>query len=435
MKKFVLILSFVLVLMMSLVTAYADEIIINIDSVKVEFNDDYGFPFIDENSRTLVPFRATLEKYGAEVKWNDENKTAIAVKGDITVEVPIGENYIIKDGDKIPVDTAAKVVSGRTYLPIRAVIEAFGSSVEWDSALNTVVITTEPVDAKAIYLEAGNKSYGWKNFDTKTLLNMSMSVPDETGNVQDMNISMNMDMTMFMNPFKAKIKASMPIQIMDASIPQVLIEMYMTADEKGYTTYIGSNDETGTVWMKQTIEDEMLAGLMKYDSVSIEKNKEMTEKFIKDVKYFGKYTVEGKTLLRLQYTMSGDIYKEIFGEYIKMMPEPTNEQEKMTAEMYKSLANANIGDIAAIVYVDEATGEMTKMEMDLGNMVVSLLSGMTEVFGELPEEAIVSLSSLKATMKMEIFNINKAADFSIPEDALNAKDINEMIKDLEDASN
>mgnify|MGYP000874974660 FL=1 len=130
MKKFVFVLSLVLILVLSSVTALADEIIINIDSSKVEFNDDLGFPFIDENNRTLVPFRATLEKYGAEVDWNNENRVAIASKGEIVVEVPIDENYIIKNGEKITVDTAAKVVSGRTYLPIRAVIEAFGSEIE-----------------------------------------------------------------------------------------------------------------------------------------------------------------------------------------------------------------------------------------------------------------------------------------------------------------
>lgn len=130
MKRIAFVLSFVLILALFSVSAFAEEIIINIDSTKVEFNDDLGFPFIDENFRTLVPFRATLEKYGAEVEWNNDTRTATASKDEIVIEIPIDENYIIKNGQEVTVDTAAKIVNGRTYLPIRPVVEAFGSEVE-----------------------------------------------------------------------------------------------------------------------------------------------------------------------------------------------------------------------------------------------------------------------------------------------------------------
>lgn len=430
MKKFVFVLSLVLILVLSSVTALADEIIINIDSSKVEFNDDLGFPFIDENNRTLVPFRATLEKYGAEVDWNNENRVAIATKGEIVVEVPIDENYIIKNGEKITVDTAAKVVSGRTYLPIRAVIEAFGSEIEWDSQLNTVVITTEPVDAKAVYFAANEKSYNWKNYDIKATINISMDVPDDTGSVQPMNMNMKMDMTVFMNPFKAKIKTLMPLT---EEILQPFMEMYMTVDEKGLTQYMGMNDNTGEfTWLKQTMKNDMLSELMKNDIQTIKKNEELIKKYTKDVNYFGKYTDEtGKTLLRLQYTISGDIYKELFGEYSEVMPEPANEQEAMAIEMIKSFANIDMGDLTYIIYIDEATGEMAKMEMDLGDMIASMMSGMTEILGEMPPEAMEVLNSLKATMVMEILNINSAEDFEIPKEALNAQEMSEMLEELQ----
>ena len=429
MKKFVFVLSLVLILALSSVTAFADEIIINIDSVKVEFNDDLGFPFIDENSRTQVPFRATLEKYGAQIDWNNESRIAIATKGDIVVEVPIDENYIVKNGEKITVDTAARIVNGRTYLPIRAVLEAFGSEVQWDSQLNTVVITTVPVDAKAIYSKAAEKSYAWKNYDVKATVDLSMNIPDDTGSVQKMDMSMNMDMTIFMNPFKAKIKAAMPVA---EEFLQPVMEMYMTVDKDSYTTYMGMSGDTDVNWMKQTIKDETLIDLMKNDEEAIKKSKELAEKYTEDVKYFGKYTDEaGRTLLRLQYTMSGDIYKELLGDYSELMPEPANEQEAMTVEMIKNIANADLGDLKYIIYIDEATGEIVKMEMDLGNMIVSMLSGMTGVLGEMPPEAAEIINSLEAKMVMEILNINNAKDFEIPKEALNAPDADEMLKELE----
>ncbi|MBP8691348.1 MAG: hypothetical protein KBI20_03705 [Sedimentibacter sp.] len=433
MKKIVFVLSLVLILILSSVTAFADEIVITIDSAKVEFNDDAGFPFIDENNRTQVPFRATLEKFGAKVEWNDESKTAIATKGETVVEVPIGQNYILKDGEEITVDTAARIVNGRTYLPIRPVIEAFGSQVEWDAALNTVVITTEPVDARAIYFAASEKSNAWDNYDMDAKIKMSMNVPDAQGNMQPFNMDMNMYMTLFMNPIKAKINLSMTMPGMENMPVQPIMNMYMTVDEEAITQYIGMADETGELkWIKQTIKiDEKLSGLMKNDQEAMQKNKELVEKYTKDVKYFGKYVQDGKTLLRLQYILSGDIYKEMFADFSEVMPEPASEEEAMAYEMIQNIGNIDIGDLSYIIYVDEATGEMVKMEIDLGDAVSSMASGMIEAMG-MPPETVEVLKSLKADMSVEFLNINSAKDFEIPKEALEAQDIYEMMQEMQD---
>ena len=431
MKKVLFILSLVLLLALSSVSAFADDVIINIDSTKVEFNEELGFPFVDENDRTQVPFRATLEKYGAKVEWNNEDRIAIATKDEIVVEVPIDGNYILKNGEEIPIDTAARIVNGRTYLPIRAVIEAFGSDVEWDVALNTVVITTEPVDAKALYFAASDKSYEWDNYDIDAKINMSVNVPDDEGNVQPLDMDMNMYMTIFMNPIKAKINTSMVMPGMEDLALQPIMNMYLIVDEENITQYMGMADETGELkWIKQTIAMSMLSDLIKNDEETIAKNKELTEKYTEDVKYFGKYSEDGKTLLRLQYILSGDIYKEMFADFSEVMPEPANEEEAMTFEMIQNIANMDIGDLTYIVYIDEATGEMVRMEMDLAEMVSSMVSGMTEITG-MPPEAMEVFKSLKAVMTMDILNINSAEDFEIPEEVLNAPEMSEMIVDLE----
>lgn len=440
MKKIVLMLSLVLLLIFSSVPAFAqtaDEIIVAIDSAKIEFNENSGLPFVDENYRTLVPFRKALETYGATVDWNEESRIATAVKGDIKVEVPIDQNYIIVNGQQKANDTAAKIVNGRTFLPIRAVIEAFGSDVEWDQSLKTVVITTEPVDAKAIFTEASNKSYDWKNYDADVLINMSMPVKDDAGSVTMMNMNMKMFMTLFMEPsLKAKINASMVIDMMGQEVVQPIMDMYMTMDDTSLVQYMGMNDGTGKyTWMKMTTENEMFGDLLKYDAASIKANQQLTEQYITDVKYFGKYPDEsGNVLLKLQYTMSGDIFNEMFSQYMEEMSSSTNEQELMTAEMLKGFANGSFGDLSCIVYVNEATKEIVKYEMDLGSIISSMMSGMTEIMGDIPQEELEMLKQMKATMFMEVLNINKAESFEIPEEALNAQEISEMMKQLEETT-
>lgn len=74
-----------------------------------------------------------MEQYGCDVKWDSMSSTAIITKGSTTVTVPIGKGYITVNGKNVPMDTAALVQDGHTYLPIRAVLEAFGANVKWDN--------------------------------------------------------------------------------------------------------------------------------------------------------------------------------------------------------------------------------------------------------------------------------------------------------------
>lgn len=86
---------------------------------------------IMRNERVLVPMRAIFEKLGASVEWDDTAKKAIAVKDGDEVTIAIGENKITKNGSEIWIDVPAEIVNNRTLVPIRAVSEAFGAWVGW----------------------------------------------------------------------------------------------------------------------------------------------------------------------------------------------------------------------------------------------------------------------------------------------------------------
>lgn len=119
----------------------ADEVKIQYNGEVIVFDENFGFPFVDENNRTQVPFRLTMETVGASVSWNQETFTATAIKDDVRVDVPIGEQFVLRNGEKILNDTTSRVINDRTYLPIRIVLEAFGSTVSWDQDSFTVVVT------------------------------------------------------------------------------------------------------------------------------------------------------------------------------------------------------------------------------------------------------------------------------------------------------
>ena len=135
-KKRALSIALVLAMLLILsVTAFAaqNDVSIELDGKKVAFTSESGKPFVDANGRTQVPLRVVMEQYGCDVKWDSMSSTAIITKGSTTVTVPIGKGYITVNGKNVPMDTAALVQDGHTYLPIRAVLEAFGANVKWDN--------------------------------------------------------------------------------------------------------------------------------------------------------------------------------------------------------------------------------------------------------------------------------------------------------------
>lgn len=115
---------------------------VEINGTRVAYTKEAGTPFVDDNRRTQVPFRQTMETYGCMVSWDGTEQMAIAQKDGITVEVPIGQPYIYRNGEKVENDTAALIQDGRTYLPIRVVLESFGAKVQWNGETNTVIVTS-----------------------------------------------------------------------------------------------------------------------------------------------------------------------------------------------------------------------------------------------------------------------------------------------------
>lgn len=90
----------------------------------------------------MVPLRVTMESAGFVVGYDGAKQTAIVITEYDRIEVPVGTNIIYENNNKIENDTNAVVKNGRTYLPIRAVLEAANYTVEWDANSRSVIAYT-----------------------------------------------------------------------------------------------------------------------------------------------------------------------------------------------------------------------------------------------------------------------------------------------------
>ena len=94
------------------------------------------------DGRTVVPVRAVTEALGASVDWDGSTRSVTIARGDNTIVMTIDSDIATVDAVTTTLDVAPILVNDTTMLPIRFIAESFDLDVEWDESSRTVIITT-----------------------------------------------------------------------------------------------------------------------------------------------------------------------------------------------------------------------------------------------------------------------------------------------------
>lgn len=117
----------------------ANSVFLNIDNyaavndgtlVWIDKENKDVMPYI-KDSRTFVPLRFIAEAFGAEVSFDDAEREVKIVYDESELTMKIGDNFYMLDDEKFEIDTACEIKDDRTFVPVRAVAEAFDKSVTW----------------------------------------------------------------------------------------------------------------------------------------------------------------------------------------------------------------------------------------------------------------------------------------------------------------
>ncbi|MGV3617055.1 MAG: stalk domain-containing protein [Fimbriimonas sp.] len=100
------------------------------------------------NGRVMVPLRGVMERLGAYVSYNAAGRTVTATRGDVDLQLRIGDRIATVNGRQVTLDVPAQEYQGSTLVPLRFMGEALGADVRWDGAVQAVVITTGDADGR-----------------------------------------------------------------------------------------------------------------------------------------------------------------------------------------------------------------------------------------------------------------------------------------------
>lgn len=121
-----------------------EEINIVLNGNKLKLQD----PIINKGGTIYYPFREILELVGAKVTWDNESKTAKGILGENYVEFQLNNNEY-KKNDKyrfLPEGQKIFTKKGKTYAPIKNLMEGLGYNVDWEEASSSLNINEESWD-------------------------------------------------------------------------------------------------------------------------------------------------------------------------------------------------------------------------------------------------------------------------------------------------
>lgn len=266
-----------------------------------------------------------------------------------------------------------------------------------------------------------------KNFDISSKMNGKMKVT--MANVsQDVEMNVDMSGTQFIDPLKAKVTGSV-----SSAGTTISTETYVAKEGDKYVTYVKSGDE----WSKISLGDlDQALAASGMNSLQNQLGEDAS-------KYVKKDDIEenGTKYLVYDYTVSGDAIKDVMKSLTASMgsvfgtDEEGDEVEKMINDMMKE-----IGDITMTILIDRENECIYQIRYSAAEMMNKMMQSLIKSIGEMAlkeageeeEETSAALESYLSTMKIEVSNmdvvieysnIDSAADFEIPKEALEAEEV------------
>jgi hypothetical protein len=92
----------------------------------------------------MVPLRSMFEQMGATVSYDAASKSVKATKSGTDVQVTLGKNEVIINGESRPLDVPPMMYRGVLLVPVRVISEALGAYVQWVPEQHVAVVRYIP---------------------------------------------------------------------------------------------------------------------------------------------------------------------------------------------------------------------------------------------------------------------------------------------------
>ncbi len=113
------------------------------NGIKEEIDPGKGTAPMILSGRTVVPIRAIVEAMGGNITWDgNTRKITLSARGNV-VEMWVDKKDLFINGVKSTMDVAPTIVNGRTFVPVRFAAENLNCKVDWINSTKEAIIVYE----------------------------------------------------------------------------------------------------------------------------------------------------------------------------------------------------------------------------------------------------------------------------------------------------
>lgn len=347
----------------------------------------------------------------------DGNSITIT-EGDHIIQMTMGSPTAVVNGETQTMPLAPEVIDGKTYLPLRSVLEAAGAAVAWDGDTGTIAITynetrdgmtAEEVMAKssAAMKQAGRYKMA---VDMQSDIDMTAKMTGEEEETMKMNMDSDIEAWLQLDPMLMYMKQTMVMNAPASPTPEpqpVTMEMLFNQDG-----FFMTMPKAG--WLKMDLEGLNMEELMKQSmtqdpTAAMEQIREMGIAFT----FANDQQKNGKDYWVLHAVMGGDLFKtDYFKQITKQIPSLDRD-----VNIQKILEGTDL-DFVYSVWIDKATFHNDYMDLN-GKMKLNMDLPATE---KNPAGTMHMTTAMQAAYTMSDYGLK----FTVPE-VKNARDYKEYL--------
>ena len=298
-------------------------------------------PRIEEGS-TLVPVYLAGRVLGAEITVSDQNVN-ITNNGQ-TLTLTLDSTKATLNGETVNLPVAPRMENGEVMVPLRAVMESFKANVDWQGPTRTVAINYQEqrqgMTVEEMLAKSSETLAQYNTYKTKVDMKQQMEVnnPQAPGIMDKMDMKMDMDMFVQNKPLliygKTRAQVALPEGTDNTGMEAMDNEMLL--NEQGmFITMPGQG------WVKMTIPGVDMKALMEQSG---SQDPLSSLKMLKDagvIMSFGNdQQKDGHTYWVINVTMGADSMTQILQDALKQVPLPqaeSTEINQVLAQLFKNM--------------------------------------------------------------------------------------------------
>ena len=271
---------------------------------------------------------------------------------------------------------------------------------------------------KEVIKNSVSKINNAKNFEMESTMGGKMTI-SVAGTTQDVDMDMKMNATYFLDPMKVKTSAT----VTSAGV-STTTDSYMQKDGDDLVMYTKTADGD---WSKVKMENA--ASLMQSSG---DMSKQLSED---NTKYTKKddQTENDKTYNVYEYTVSAKDNQDMMEELMSSLTGSIGSvmDEKEIKELLDTIIS-NMGDIKMTIWFDNEEENIYKITYSITDMMNKVSSDSDDSVDLSSALADAKITVKDMNMTCVYKNVDSAADFEIPEEALKAQELTSDLLDDEE---